>query len=147
MAIEAQPAGEPRASASDAEAQPPDAGARQEELVGATAEALEVIQRLREVHGPLAFFQSGGCCDGSSPMCLTEAEMPPGPGDLLLGRIGGVPFYIDSEQYERWGRPQFLIDVSPGPAESFSLEGGEGVHFLARTIGGEAVCEIEQGQG
>lgn len=94
--------------------------------MSATPEALKVTRRLREAHGPLVFFQSGGCCDGGSLMCLTEAEMPPAPSDLLLGQIGGAPFYIDSEQYERWGKPTFLIDVSAGPAETFSLEGGEG---------------------
>ncbi len=108
----------------------------------ATAEALDLIERLRDKHGPLAFFQSGGCCEGSAPMCLCESDMPPGPGDLLLGEIGGTPFYIDAEQYARWGRPRFLIDVCPGAAESFSLEGLEGMHFLTRTIGGTQVCEI-----
>ena len=64
-----------------------------------------MIDRLQAAHGPLMFFQSGGCCDGSSPMCLPEGELPLGAHDLLLGEIGGAPFYIDAEQYERWGRP------------------------------------------
>jgi uncharacterized protein len=98
--------------------------------VAATRAALEVVDRLEAAHGPLMFFQSGGCCDGSSPMCLKRGELPLSPGDQCLGEIGGAPFYIDSEQYERWGRPQFLIDVSPGEAGSFSLEGLEGVHFV-----------------
>ncbi|HLY48429.1 MAG TPA: DUF779 domain-containing protein [Solirubrobacteraceae bacterium] len=101
--------------------------------VAATRAALEVIHRLEAAHGPLIFFQSGGCCDGSAPMCLTEDDLPAAPGDLLLGRIGNAPFYIDGEQYERWRRPRFLIDVSPGAAEGFSLEGLEGVHFVTRT--------------
>lgn len=113
--------------------------------VTATTEALEVIERLRAKHGPLVFFQSGGCCDGSSPMCLCESDLPPGPGDLLLGRIGGVPFYIDADQYARWARPSFLIDVSPGAAEGFSLEGLEDVHFLTRTLGGAPTCEVVDG--
>lgn len=103
--------------------------------VTATTEALETIERLRVAHGPLAFFQSGGCCEGSSPICLCAGDMPPGARDLLLGEIGGAPFYIDAEQYARWGRPRFLIEVSPGAAEGFSLEGLEGVHFLTRTVG------------
>jgi len=103
------------------------------EPVSATRAALEVIDRLEGAHGPLAFFQSGGCCDGTSPICLKDGELPAGPHDLLLGKIGGAPFYIDAEQYERWGRPRFEIDVRPGAAEGFSLEGLAGVHFLTRT--------------
>ena len=101
--------------------------------VTATGSALEAIHRLRAEHGPVAFFQSGGCCDGSSPMCLRVDEMPPGPHDVLLGEIGGAPVYIDGEQDERWGRPDFLIDVAPGAATSFSLEGAHDIHFVSRT--------------
>ena len=105
--------------------------------VTATPEALAVIERLRVAHGPLAFFQSGGCCDGTAPMCFGANDMPPSAHDVKLGEIGGMPFYIDDEQDERWGRPTFLIDVADGPAESFSLEGLEGVHFVTRTEAGE----------
>jgi uncharacterized protein len=108
------------------------------QLVTATPEALDVIERLRAVRGPLAFHQSGGCCDGSAAMCFLDGELPPGPGDLELGRIGGAPFYIDADQYERWGRPEFVIDVAPGAADSFSLEGSLGVHFVTRTPPGAA---------
>ncbi len=101
--------------------------------VSATRAALEVIHRLEAAHGSLMFFQSGGCCDGTSPICLKDGEMPLGPRDLRLGEIGGAPFYIDADQYERWGMPRFVVDVSPGEAEGFSLEGLEGVHFLTRT--------------
>jgi uncharacterized protein (DUF779 family) len=103
--------------------------------VAATEAALEVIHRLEAARGPLVFFQSGGCCDGSAPMCLEESDLPPAPGDLRLGKIGNAPFYIDADQYERWGRPRFLIDVSPGAAEGFSLEALEGVHFVSRAPG------------
>jgi uncharacterized protein (DUF779 family) len=98
--------------------------------VTATPEALEMIERLRAAHGPLAFFQSGGCCEGSSPICLIAGELPPGPNDVLLGTVGGAPFYIDGDQYERWRAPRLALDVSPGAAEGFSLEGLEGVHFV-----------------
>jgi uncharacterized protein (DUF779 family) len=101
--------------------------------VGATPAALEVIHRLEAAHGPLAFFQSGGCCDGTSPICLKDGELPAGPHDVRLGEIGGAPFYIDAEQYERWGKPQFLIDVAAGAAEGFSLEALESVHFISRS--------------
>ena len=66
-------------------------------------------------------------------MCLRVDEMPPGPHDVLLGEIGGAPVYIDAEQDERWGRPDFLIDVAPGAATSFSLEGAHDIHFVARS--------------
>jgi uncharacterized protein (DUF779 family) len=100
--------------------------------VVATPEALEVIERLRTAHGPLALFQSGGCCDGSSPICLVEGELPPAPDDLLLGTVGGAPFYIDAEQYRRWRSPRLVLDAREGAAEGFSLEGLEGVHFITR---------------
>lgn len=101
--------------------------------VQATEAALEVIHRLEAAHGPLMFFQSGGCCDGTSPMCLKRGELPISPNDLQLGEVGGTPFYIDGDLYGRWGKPHFLIDVSMGPAEGFSLEGLEGVHFMTTT--------------
>ena len=101
--------------------------------VGATPAALEVIERLESAHGPLAFFQSGGCCDGTAPICLKDGELPVGPNDMRLGDLRGAPFYIDSDQYKRWGTPRFLIDVKPGAAEGFSLEGLEGVHFVSST--------------
>jgi uncharacterized protein len=101
--------------------------------VSATPAALEVMERLEAAHGPLLLHQSGGCCDGSAPICVTADELPPGPGDVLLGTVGTVPVYIDADLYERWGRPQFQIDVAPGPAEGFSLEGLAGVHFVTRT--------------
>ena len=101
--------------------------------VTATDAATSAIGRLVARHGPLMFVQSGGCCDGSSPICLCEGELLLGPGDVLLGEIAGCPFYVDREQYERWQRPQFVIDVAPGAGDSFSLEGAEGIHFVALT--------------
>ncbi len=99
----------------------------------ATQAALEVIARLRAAHGPLALHQSGGCCDGTALMCVGQDELPQGPGDLKLGELAGIPFYIDADLYERWGRPRFVIDVAPGDTGSFSLEGLEGVHFITNT--------------
>jgi uncharacterized protein (DUF779 family) len=104
---------------------------REPGTVTATGAALEVIHHLEAAHGPLMFFQSAGCCDGSAAMCLKEGELPLGPGDLQLGEIGGAPFYVDAQQYERLGRPPILIDVSPGEAEGFSLGGSEGIHFVS----------------
>jgi hypothetical protein len=102
--------------------------------VRATPEAVNLVERLRAAYGPLVFFQSGGCCAGSAPMCLRDGELLPGASDVRLGDIAGAAFYIDAEQDERWNRPSFVIDVSPGPAEGFSLEACEGVHFVARSV-------------
>ncbi len=100
----------------------------------ATPIALEMVERLAAQYGRLAFFQSGGCCDGSSPICLKDGELPPGPNDLLLGTVADTPFYVDRDQYERWGRPSFLLDVRPGPAEGFSLSLPD-AHFVTRSPG------------
>jgi uncharacterized protein (DUF779 family) len=108
-------------------------GAETDTAVVATPAALEVIHRLSAAHGALMFFQSGGCCDGSSPLCLKDGELPLSPQDVRLGEIAGAPFYVDPHQYELWGRPRLTIEVSPGAAEGFSLEGLEGVHFITRT--------------
>lgn len=101
--------------------------------VRVTDAAHATIERLRARHGPLVFVQSGGCCDGSSPICLAEGELLLGPGDVLVGEIAGCPFYVDREQDERWRRPSFMIDVAPGGGDSFSLEGPDGIHFVARS--------------
>jgi len=101
--------------------------------VVATPAAIAEIGRLRAEYGPLMVFQSGGCCDGSSPICMREGELATGPNDLLLGEAGGAPFYIDAEQYRRWNQPQFILDVRAGAAEGFSLEGLQGVHFVTRS--------------
>ena len=102
-------------------------------MLTATDAAIELIERLRDEHGPLAIFQSGGCCDGSSPICVLADELPPGGGDLLLGEIAGAPVYVDSEQYERWRRPALQLDVGPGAAEGFSLS-LEDAHLVTRTL-------------
>ncbi len=102
------------------------------ESVMVTEAARDLIARLKTRYGSLMFVQSGGCRHGSSPVCLSEGDLLLGPGALLIGEIEGRPFYIDREQYERWRKPQFLIDVSPGEGDTFSLEDPEGLHFVAR---------------
>jgi uncharacterized protein (DUF779 family) len=97
--------------------------------VVATDAAEAEIECLRAEHGPLMFVQSGGCCDGSSPMCFLDGELLLGPNDLLLGEVGGCPFYIDGEQYERWNEPLLVVDVAPGGGSGMSLEEIDGVHF------------------
>jgi uncharacterized protein len=99
------------------------------EQVVATDAAVAVLHNLKATFGPLVLFLSGGCCDGSSPICLREGELLLGAEDLLLGEVGGVPFYVSREQFERWNRPQLALGVSRGPAEGFSLEALAGVHF------------------
>lgn len=101
--------------------------------VRATEAALAAIEGLKARHGPLVFVQSGGCCDGSSPVCLAEGEILLGPGDRLIGEIAGCPFYVDRDQDVRWNEPSFVIDIAPGSGDTFSLEGPGGVHFVART--------------
>jgi uncharacterized protein (DUF779 family) len=101
--------------------------------VVATEAALELIARLVAKHGPLLFHQSGGCCDGSAPMCYPRGELLVGDGDKLLGEIGGQPFYIGLAQFGYWRHTQLVIDVVPGRGGMFSLEGVEGVRFLTRS--------------
>ena len=101
--------------------------------VVATEAALAELARLRAEYGPLMLFQSGGCCDGSSPMCFADGELLLGPNDLLLGEIGECPFYIDAEQYERWNRPRLLLDVVTGAGTGFSLEGLHDLRFAVCT--------------
>jgi uncharacterized protein (DUF779 family) len=99
----------------------------------ATLPALQLIQTLRARHGPVLFHQSGGCCDGSSPMCFPVGDFIVGDRDVQLGEIGGAPFYISPSQFEYWKHTQLIIDVVPGRGGMFSLENGEGVRFLVRS--------------
>jgi uncharacterized protein len=101
--------------------------------VSATPAALELIERLRARHGPLLFHQSGGCCDGSSPMCFPRTEFTVGEVDVLLGEIGGQPFYMSESQFEYWQHTHLIIDVVAGRGGMFSLEGPEGLRFLTRS--------------
>lgn len=101
--------------------------------VMATLPALQLIQTLRARHGPVLFHQSGGCCDGSSPMCFPVGDFIVGDRDVQLGEIGGAPFYISPSQFEYWKHTQLIIDVVPGRGGMFSLENGEGVRFLVRS--------------
>ena len=99
----------------------------------ATEKAVELIDKLRAVHGPLMFHQSGGCCDGSSPMCYPRDEFLTGDSDVQLGEVDGVPFYMSKSQFEYWKHTQLILDVVPGRGGMFSLENSEGVRFLIRS--------------
>lgn len=101
--------------------------------VDITPEARAVLTLLVAEHGPLLFHQSGGCCDGSSPMCYPAREFRVGARDVFLGDVAGVPVYIGGQQYEVWQHTQLLIDVVPGRGGGFSLEAPLGVRFLTRS--------------
>ncbi len=103
------------------------------ERVIATETAAELIRRLEQAHGPLLFHQSGGCCDGSSPMCYPRGEFRTGPSDVLLGEVAGCPVYIGAAQFELWAHTQLVIDVVSGRGAGFSVEAPEGVRFLTRS--------------
>jgi len=104
-----------------------------------TAAAADLLARLQERHGPVMFHQSGGCCDGSSPMCYPRGDFLVGDRDVLLGVLDsgpedsdGVPVWISGPQYQAWKHTQLVIDVVPGRGGGFSVEAPEGVRFLSR---------------
>ena len=101
--------------------------------VTATPAALVAVADLAARRGPLMFFQSGGCCDGSLPMCFDDGELLIGDHDVLLGTVGGYPFYIDHRQHEAWKHTQLILDIGSGEPEGFSLPAGEGRHFVVRS--------------
>ncbi|MDR3394429.1 MAG: DUF779 domain-containing protein [Parasulfuritortus sp.] len=118
------------------------------ERVVATEAALDLIELLKTKHGPLMFHQSGGCCDGSAPMCYPLGEFMVGDSDIQLGEIGGCPFYMSRAQFEYWEHTQLIIDVVPGRGGMFSLEGPEGLRFLTRSrlYTDEEWAELSAGQ-
>ncbi|MGV0991450.1 MAG: DUF779 domain-containing protein [Mycobacterium sp.] len=97
-----------------------------------TDAAAELLHRLQDRHGPVMFHQSGGCCDGSSPMCYPDGEFIVGDRDILLGVLEGAPVWISGPQFQVWKHTQVTIDVVPGRGGGFSLEAPEGVRFLIR---------------
>lgn len=98
-----------------------------------TDKAAEVLERLKLRHGPMLFHQSGGCCDGSAPMCFPVGDFRVGPQDVLLGSIGGCSFYMGAAQFDYWAHTQLIIDVVPGRGSGFSAEAPDGVRFLTRS--------------
>lgn len=107
--------------------------------VALTEEAADLLRRLTGQHGPLMFHQSGGCCDGSSPMCYPDGEFLTGDSDILLGELTvdglgrTVPFWMSTAQYEYWKHTHLTVDVVPGRGSGFSVEAPEGVRFLIRS--------------
>jgi uncharacterized protein len=97
-----------------------------------TERAAELVRRLSAEHGPLMFHQSGGCCDGSSPMCYPAGEFLVGDRDVLLGSVAGARVWISGSQFAAWAHTQLVLDVVPGRGGGFSLESPLGVRFLTR---------------
>ncbi len=100
--------------------------------VTATDAAHQLIDKLRAAHGPLMFHQSGGCCDGSAPMCYPKGEFRVGDQDVLLGEIDRCPVYIGRAQFELWKHTQLILDAVPGRGAGFSLDAPTGMRFLTR---------------
>jgi len=113
--------------------------------VEVTEAAAKLITELAAEHGPLLFHQSGGCCDGSAPMCYPVKEFRIGQRDVYLGEIAGTPFYMGAAQFEYWKHTHLTIDVVEGRGSGFSLEAPRGVRFLTRSRVLEAaeVAELE----
>ena len=109
-----------------------------------TAAAADIVERLKTQHGALMFHQSGGCCDGSAPMCYPAGDFRVGPQDVLLGKIADCEFYIGAAQFEYWQHTQLIIDVVPGRGGMFSLDNGREKRFLTRSriFGGGEACAI-----
>ncbi|MEE7476953.1 DUF779 domain-containing protein [Methylobacterium hispanicum] len=101
--------------------------------VTATPAALALIEELRADHGPVMFHQSGGCCDGSSPMCYPVGDFMIGDGDVHLGQVGGADFYISRTQFAVWKHTHIILDVVPGRGGMFSLENGREKRFHIRS--------------
>ena len=107
--------------------------------VDLTPAAADLIRSLHGTHGPLMFHQSGGCCDGSSPMCYPEGELRTGSSDVLLAELTvdgvaePVSFWMSTSQFQAWKHTHLTVDVVPGRGGGFSLEAPEGVRFLIRS--------------
>ena len=103
------------------------------ERVAITAEAIVVLNQLKEKHGDLIFHQSGGCCDGSAPMVFEEGDMYLDDSDILLGQLEGVNYYMNQDQFEYWKHTHLTIDITEGRGSSFSLEIPLGLRFIIRS--------------
>ena len=111
--------------------------------VAFTEDCLQMLRKLWAIHGPLMFHQSGGCCDGSSPMCYQAGEFRTGEADILLGvlalpdgrgdTLGDIDFWMSKEQFEYWKHTKLTVDVVDGRGSGFSLEAPEGKRFLIRS--------------
>ncbi|MCH9771717.1 MAG: DUF779 domain-containing protein [Betaproteobacteria bacterium] len=101
--------------------------------ITSTDKADKLIDELREVHGDLMFHQSGGCCDGSAPMCFPKGEFYLGNSDVEVGIVNNVPFYMSAEQFEYWEHTHLTLDAIKGTGGQFSLERPTGLRFIIRS--------------
>lgn len=108
-------------------------------------EAVEVVNTLKQKFGPLMFHQSGGCCDGSQPMCFEKGDFKVGQSDVCIGEIEGCAFWMSKDQFEYWQHTQLNIHVAPGRGSSFSLEIPMGLRFLtqSRLFTDEEIKDLE----
>jgi uncharacterized protein (DUF779 family) len=115
------------------------------ERVSATPVALELIDTLTRLHGPVMFFQSGGCCENSVPLCYPQGEFKTSPHDIYIGTVGGAPYYMAGREFEYWQNTQLIIDVVKSRGETFALDGPDGTSFIARSrlFTEEELAEIE----
>ncbi|MGZ8252516.1 MAG: DUF779 domain-containing protein [Methylophilaceae bacterium] len=102
------------------------------ERVSATPAAMELIQKLTDQFGPIIFLQSGGCCEGSGPLCMPANEFKPGPSDVVLGEIGSAVFYMGDSHFTFAENTHTILDAVPGSSGSFSLDCGTGMAFITR---------------
>jgi uncharacterized protein len=103
------------------------------ERVVFTPEAVALVAAPEASHGPLIFHLSGGCCEGSAPMCFRQSDFRVGASDVLLGAVEGCPFYVGAAQFDYWSGCQIIVEVATEGGDSFSLEAAEGVRFIARS--------------
>ena len=101
--------------------------------VDITPEAFDIVEQMKEQHGELIFHQSGGCCDGSSPMLLSKEDFYIDESDILLGEVASVPFYMNQDQYEYWKHTHLTVDITKGRGSSFSLEIPMGLRFVIKS--------------
>ena len=111
--------------------------------VDITPEAAAFVERLKATHGPLLFHQSGGCCDGSAPMCYPQGDFRIGANDVFLGQVAGCPFYIGGQQFAYWRHTHLTIDIVTGRGSGFSIEAPEGKRFITRS---RLFTDAESGQ-
>lgn len=103
------------------------------ERISATPAALDLIHSLVSKHGPVMFFQSGGCCENSAPQCFPVGEFALSPNDVLLGQVGGASYYMGHSEYEFWQNTHLIVDVVKGRSGTFSLDGPDGTTFICRS--------------